>query len=427
MMRRDEEEWADHEEHAEPRGSWNYLSSEMDDMDTEGPSIQELGGLLIRIQEALIILFMRIRQRVLQTAILVCVLLLLLWVAIFLYGSFYYSFMPTANFITPVHFYYRTDCPSPHHSLCSFPMANLSLLRNGKKQVMSYGQPYQVTLELEMPESPANEQLGMFLVKMSCYSYDGQVVDTTARSTMLHYRSSLLQSLGTLMFFPLLLMGATEQKQYVLVELYSSYVDNSYKPTVGAVIEIYSQQVQIYKAQLYIHAHFSGIRYILYHFPLASAVVGVLSNFTFLSMLIFFSYLQMALGGVWPNRQDVKWNRDKQSGADVPEATDLYERNTHPEDNSTGTKSNLLDASVVGPSDVTNPSSGKMEESVLDKGVEDVVEINGSRGFAEEQSLSEARNEDVYLKLRFLSEGVSEPPPEATDKAYYRTGTCLSS
>lgn len=83
----------------------------MEDMDNEGPTIQELGiqigGLLIHIQESVRVLYGRIRQRVLQTAILLCVLLLLLWVAIFLYGSFYYSFMPTANFITPVHFYYR--------------------------------------------------------------------------------------------------------------------------------------------------------------------------------------------------------------------------------------------------------------------------------------------------------------------------------
>lgn len=47
---------------------------------------------------------------------------------------------------------------------------------------MTYGQPYQITLELEMPESPANQHLGMFLVKMSPYSKAGQIVDISARS-----------------------------------------------------------------------------------------------------------------------------------------------------------------------------------------------------------------------------------------------------
>lgn len=45
-----------------------------------------------------------------------------------------------------------------------------------------YGQPYQVSLELEMPESPVNEQLGMFMVKMSCYTKEGKTVSTVARS-----------------------------------------------------------------------------------------------------------------------------------------------------------------------------------------------------------------------------------------------------
>uniref|UniRef100_A0A8C5GH03 Seipin n=1 Tax=Gouania willdenowi TaxID=441366 RepID=A0A8C5GH03_GOUWI len=46
------------------------------------------------------------RRTLFQAAVLCCVLILLLWVSIFLYGSFYYSYMPTVSFSTPVHFYY---------------------------------------------------------------------------------------------------------------------------------------------------------------------------------------------------------------------------------------------------------------------------------------------------------------------------------
>ncbi len=44
---------------------------------------------------------------------------------------------------------------------------------------------------------------------------------------MLHYRSSLLQALGTVVFFPMLLTGTSEQKQSVTVELYSEFKDDS--------------------------------------------------------------------------------------------------------------------------------------------------------------------------------------------------------
>ncbi|KAJ8281645.1 hypothetical protein COCON_G00041640 [Conger conger] len=257
------------------------------------------GPALVWLQDAVALAVLRARRTLLQAAILLCVLVLLLWVAIFLYGSFYYSYMPTARFSTPVHYYYRTDCDPSSSYLCSFPLANVSLLRNGRDQVMVYGQPYRISLELEMPESPANQELGMFMIRMSCYRKEGHVISAISRSVsqlvssgsrtaMLHYRSKLLQTLDTVLFSPLLLAGVSQQKQLVEVELYSAYRENSYQPTVGAVIEVQSRRIQIYSAELRIHAHFTGIRYFLFNFPLLSAIAGITSNFAFLSVLVRF-------------------------------------------------------------------------------------------------------------------------------------------
>lgn len=41
-------------------------------------------------------------------------------------------------------------------------------------------------------------------------------------------------------------------------------------------------------------------RYLLYNFPVTSAVLGVASNFTFLSVIVLLSYLQWIWGSVWP-------------------------------------------------------------------------------------------------------------------------------
>lgn len=262
-----------------------------------------MGPVLVWLQDVAAVTLLRARRTLLRAAIFFCVLVLLLWVSIFLYGSFYYSYMPTVSFSTPVNYHYRSDCVSANSVLCSFPMANISLLKNGKEQVLMYGQPYRFSLELEMPESPVNEQLGMFMITMSCYTKDGKTVSTVSRSAMLHYRSSLLQILSTLVFSPMLLTGLSEQKQLIEVELFSDYKSDSYQPTIGAVIEIQSRRVQIYSAQLRIHAYFTGIRYLLYNFPLTSAVIGVASNFTFLSVIVLFSYLQFIWGGLWPPEQ----------------------------------------------------------------------------------------------------------------------------
>lgn len=255
------------------------------------------------LQDVAAVTLLRARRTLFQAAILLCILVLLLWVSIFLYGSFYYSYMPTVSFSTPVHFYYTSDCDASESALCSFPTANISFMKNDRDQVMAYGQPYRISLELELPESPVNEHLGMFMVKFSAYTKGGSTVSSVGRSTMLHYRSSLLQTISTLVFSPFLLTGMSEQKQLIEVELYSDYKTNTYQPTVGAVIQIQSKRVQIYSSQLRIHAYFTGIRYVLYNFPLTSAVVGVATNFAFLSVIVLFSYLQFIWGGLWPPDQ----------------------------------------------------------------------------------------------------------------------------
>lgn len=262
-----------------------------------------MGPVLRWLQDVAAVTLLKTRRTLFQAAILFCVLCLLLWVSIFLYGSFYYSYMPTVSFSTPVHFYYTSDCDGSDGVLCSFPTANISFMKNEKNQVMAYGQPYRISLELEMPESPANEQLGMFMIKMSCYTKGGKTVSSVGRSTMLHFRSSLLQTLSTLLFSPLLLTGISEQKQLIEVELFSDYKTNAYQPTVGAVVEIQSKRVQVYSSQLRIHAYFTGIRYVLYNFPLTSAVIGVATNFAFLSVVVLFSYLQFIWGGLLPPDQ----------------------------------------------------------------------------------------------------------------------------
>lgn len=262
-----------------------------------------MGLMLHWLHDVAAVTLLKAQRTLFQAAVLLCVLVLLLWVSIFLYGSFYYSYMPTVSFSTPVHFYYTADCDSSEATLCSFPTANISFMKNERSQVMAHSQPYRISLELEMPESVVNEQLGMFMVKMSAYSKGGETVSSVSRSTMLHYRSDLLQTISTLVFSPLLLAGMAEQKQLIEVELFSDYRTNAYKPTIGAVIQVQSKRVQIYSAQLRIHAYFTGIRYILYNFPLTSAVIGVAANFAFLIVIVLFSYLQFIWGGLWPPDQ----------------------------------------------------------------------------------------------------------------------------
>ena len=92
------------EEGVEPQ-NWRLESQQISaGLDTMG---RVMGPVLLWLQDVAAVTLLRARRTLLRAAILFCVLILILWVAIFLYGSFYYSYMPTVSFSTPVHYYYR--------------------------------------------------------------------------------------------------------------------------------------------------------------------------------------------------------------------------------------------------------------------------------------------------------------------------------
>ncbi|RMB90476.1 hypothetical protein DUI87_33077 [Hirundo rustica rustica] len=66
------------------------------------------------------------RRALLRGALGLSLALLLLWASLFLYGSFYWAYLPAAAVLRPLHLAFR--CP----------------------QVLLYGQLYRISLELEL-------------------------------------------------------------------------------------------------------------------------------------------------------------------------------------------------------------------------------------------------------------------------------------
>lgn len=235
-----------------------------------------------------------------QIIIIISTFAVLFWLSVFLYGSFYFYYVPVVLQEKPVYFHFRV-CESGV-GLCSFPVANISLVKEGKNEVFKSGQLYKIVLDLDLPESENNRMIGMFMIEMRLYNKHGEIVQTSARavSTSLHYKSSLLRILETFAFAPFFLFGYMNQKQLLHVELFPEFLDNAYNPSVGLVIEVQSMKVEIYSALLKIFAQFSGIRYFLYYWPVTSAIVGISWNFLCLSFVALLSWYQFWL----PWKQD---------------------------------------------------------------------------------------------------------------------------
>lgn len=106
----------------------------------------------------------------------------LVWISVFLYVAFYYAYVPAPSYVRPVHlqikfvaFMYPRNDQCSHEcriwsficrhrpceeskSECVFPSAYVRLTR--RQQLLMIGQQYKFFVQLEMPESPVNKDLG---------------------------------------------------------------------------------------------------------------------------------------------------------------------------------------------------------------------------------------------------------------------------
>lgn len=121
-------------------------------------------------------------------------------------------------------FLFCRTCEDPISSVCTFPSAHVQLTR--RQQLLMVGQRYGVSVELELPESEANRDQGMFLVCVELTSADASTLAHGCRTAMLRYSSSFLRSLRTALYAPAYLFGSKEEKQLVHVDVFTDYVDD---------------------------------------------------------------------------------------------------------------------------------------------------------------------------------------------------------
>ncbi|KAK9885816.1 hypothetical protein WA026_013688 [Henosepilachna vigintioctopunctata] len=233
-----------------------------------------------------------IRDILFRGTIVALVTALLVWLSIFMYVAFYYVYVPAIAHNKPVYLQFRScDKWDMHKSVCSFPSGNVHL--NPKQHSLMVGQPYKIFLDLEMPESPINKQLGMFMVCADFHGSNGKIISNSCRSTMLHYRSLLLDIALKIIYSPFYLFGNMEEKQTVRVELFSRYLESDDDQVTNIYIEVQTRNIEIYSAKFTINANFSGLRYMMFHWPILSAAVGITSNLFFIAIVSMISWYQI--------------------------------------------------------------------------------------------------------------------------------------
>ncbi|KAJ6638302.1 Seipin [Pseudolycoriella hygida] len=228
------------------------------------------------------------KEFALKASVVAIISAVIIWIAVFLYLAFYYSFIPTVAHTRPVYMQFESCTTKDQKGPCSFPYAHVPLTK--RQQLLMVGQPYRVYLSIDMPESPQNQELGMFMVCGEMRDHLTKLRDHSCRAAMLHYKSSLIRTMTTLIMSPLYVMGFKEESQQVLIELFTNYEDDQSHPATDVYIELQSKELQYYSITLHITAHFTGLRYIMFHWPIFSAVIGICANLFFIIILSILSW-----------------------------------------------------------------------------------------------------------------------------------------
>jgi len=162
---------------------------------------------------------------------------------------------------------------------------------------MLQGQVYSIKMVLEVPDSPGNEGLGMFMACMNVTGQDGAPIARSCKSSISQYRSPMLRSIETLAFAPGLMIGWAEQKQSIPVTFFATFHPDPHAVVRAFHVEVKSKLVQVAYATLHIEASLTGLRHLMYRHSWFSAVLGVGTNILILMTIIGVSWTRFRLAG----------------------------------------------------------------------------------------------------------------------------------
>ena len=150
---------------------------------------------------------------------------------------------------------------------------------------------------LEVPDSPGNEDLGMFMACMNVTGQDGDFITRSCKSSISQYRSPMLRSIETLALAPGLMVGWTKQKQTIPVTFFATFHPDPHAEVRAFHIEVKSKLVQVAQATLHIEANLTGLRHLMYRHSWFSAFMGIGTNILIFMTIIGVSWTKFRMGG----------------------------------------------------------------------------------------------------------------------------------
>ena len=225
--------------------------------------------------------------------------LCLLAMAIAIYAFIYYLFVPKIEHSFPVYLDYgdttvtsdsRNSGPAVVAKIpltarhTQYTKTKLAVSDSKTSQLLQAGQAYTIILEMIVPESPKNINLGPVMLETRLYGRSFSREDllaTSRRPVLLTYRSAFVKSLQNVVYAAPLAFGFIKETQRVSVFALDRFVEGSKHRALNAEVFVHNHNFEVYEVKLKIVAELKGIQYLMYHWFLPSAIIGIGNIFFF--------------------------------------------------------------------------------------------------------------------------------------------------
>ncbi|KAI9278620.1 putative adipose-regulatory protein-domain-containing protein [Phascolomyces articulosus] len=299
------------------------------------PAMKFIGNMIKKIATPILrVVFAPQAQRTfIKVTAIVIVLLWILLTSITAYITFYRQYVPKTSHIEPIYFQY--------HQQQEGPLGIVDLSRGQPFPPLRHEQAYDVAVQLHVPTSDINFDLGNFMIKTWLQTADGTSVVHSSRPAILRYQSKTQRVLHVFAKALPLLVGLAEESQTITVPLIQGYIEDKSKSVTQAIISVSSHQLQVYDAEIHVMADFRGLRYYMYHrrFVTASGFVVMFILIEIICAAIAWKFfgqnLWNKIHAVFEQMELEELQRREQEELENPEGGSIVtgeETSHHPED-----------------------------------------------------------------------------------------------
>ena len=257
----------------------------------------------------------------------------ILWLSVFTYVVFYNMYMPSILSTKDVYIQYDSTCDMKSTpNSCATPYARIALTQ-GRSPEFVRGQTYRFTIEMNLPESEVNWSQGLFMVRLKLFDQKRNEALNVAKPTGLKYKSYALRGINLLLYWPLYILGMSDETQTITIDLIEEYVEGSLHrvgPTTEAIIEFEARDVQIYPPTiLRISATLTGLRYYMYHWSKISFFVGTSTLSFFLYVITLIGFTKWYQTNDNNNRNDDKNEDNNEDNEEIDDNNEMAEELKH--------------------------------------------------------------------------------------------------